>query len=88
MENMMSLAERPARTLIAVTASDVTVYDPPLKALYVGGTGDVAIETYNNVKNGEGVVTLTAHPVGYVRVGGIRRVMAATTATGLVGLRR
>lgn len=87
----MSKAERPARTTLTVTASDSTVYDPPLKALYVGGAGDLAVETENNY-NGAGdggPTTFTAHPVGYVRVGDIRRVLSTgTAATGLVGLLR
>jgi len=66
----------------AITKSDATVYDPPLRRLYVGGTGDVAIRTLQG-----DTVTLSAVPVG-TRIEGIAisRVMSAnTTATLLVG---
>lgn len=69
---------------VAITTSDATVYSPPLRVLYVGGAGNVAIKT-----RGGQSVTLTAVPVGS-RIDWvlIERVLATgTTATLLVGFR-
>ena len=37
------VAPGPGTHLIAVSKSNTTVYDPPLRAIYVGSTGDVAL---------------------------------------------
>lgn len=74
----------PARGLVAVTKSDATVYDPPLRALYVGGGGNVAILAPDD----EAAVTLTDVPAGTILPISCAKVMSAnTTATLLVGLR-
>lgn len=64
----------------AITASDSTLYDPPLRAIYIGGTGTVVIEHGDN-----SVATMTNVPVGWLPVSNIYKVKAATTATGIVG---
>lgn len=66
----------------AITKSDATTYSPPIRALYVGGTGDVAITTAQG-----DVVTLSALPVGSVIDWVyITKVMSTnTTASLLVG---
>jgi hypothetical protein len=64
--------------------ADGTTYIPPLRRLYVGGAGNVAITTA-----GGQTVTLTAVPVGTTIIGvAISKVMSTnTTATLLVGFR-
>lgn len=67
---------------VAVGAgSDVTVYTPPLRTLYVGGAGNVTIVTPEGVS-----VVYTAVPVGTTLNVDARQVMATgTTATLMVG---
>lgn len=74
----------PSSYAVAITTSDATTYDPPLRALYVGGAGNVALTT-----RGGQTVTLTAPPVGtLIDWVLITKVMATnTTATLLVGFR-
>jgi len=74
--------------ITTLTKSDTTRYDPPLEMLYAGGAGHVDLEI-------EGVSTVAAPVVytvaaqGFVtNVGKIRRVVASTTATLLVGIGR
>lgn len=71
----------PLEHMTAVTKSDATVYSPPLRALYVGGTGNVKIK--DAVGN---TVTLVALAAGVVHP--IRATMVFstdTTATDIVG---
>jgi hypothetical protein len=63
----------------AVTPSDSTVV--AFNAIYVGGAGNVTVRT-----QGQQTVTFTAPPVGSTIYIKCDRVMAATTATLLVGL--
>lgn len=72
----------PAINAQAITTSDSTTYNPAIRALYVGGAGNVAITT----SQGD-VVTLTAVPVGAVIDWAlITKVMLTnTTATLMVG---
>jgi hypothetical protein len=64
---------------VAVTPSDSTVV--AFNAIYVGGAGNVTVRT-----QGGQTVTFTAPPVGSTIYIKCDRVMAATTATALVGL--
>jgi len=71
----------PSNDLVAVTKSDVTVYQPFLRQLYVGTGGDVVVAdaaneviTFKNVQDGS-----TIGPFF------VRRVLAATTAADIVG---
>lgn len=67
---------------VTITKSDATVYDPPLQSIYVGGTGDVVVV----MTTGEAAVTFKAVPVGTQLKLQAVKVMAATTATNLVGM--
>jgi len=62
-----------------ITPSDATVV--AFDAIYVGGAGNLAVKTYSG-----NVLTFTAPPVGSIIRIRCNRVMAATTATLLVGL--
>jgi hypothetical protein len=65
-----------------VTKSDSTVYNPPLTALWVAGTGDIAVLLAGD----DTPVTLTDVPVGMLFGFAISKVMSANTdATGIVG---
>ncbi|TRD03808.1 hypothetical protein FJV76_14315 [Mesorhizobium sp. WSM4303] len=63
----------------AIVKSDSTVV--AFDAIYVGGAGDVVVKTYAG-----DTLTFTAPPVGTIIPIRCNRVMAATTATLLVGL--
>jgi hypothetical protein len=74
----------PAWSLVAITPSDSTVYDPPLRAVYVGATGNVAVRAIGDAS----AVTFIGVPTGGYVLAQCSRVMATgTTATSLVGLR-
>lgn len=74
---------RQLTTGVAITKSDVTVYNPPLRKLWVGGTGDVVIRT-----SGGSTLTLTGAATGSTIEGiAIDQIKNATTATLLVGFR-
>lgn len=68
---------------LAITKSDTTIFNPPVRGLYVGGLGDVAVVTQDG-----SAVTFTAVPAGtYIPIG-LQKVMSTgTTATNIVGLR-
>lgn len=73
-----------ARDAAAITKSDTA--DNYFKAIYVGGTGDVVVLPMNAATDAD-VVTFSAVPVGTILPIQVRKVMAATTATLLVGLK-
>lgn len=64
----------------AITKSDTA--DNTYSYIYVGTTGNVVVET----EDGQ-TVTFTAVPAGQYVWCRVRKVMAATTASNLVGLR-
>lgn len=72
----------PFNNAVAITASDSTVYSPPLKAIYVGGVGDLTLDFYGAGTN----IVIKAPPVGTLLRVVVRKVKAATTATLLIGL--
>ncbi len=73
----------PAVSLVSVTKSDSTVYSPPLRAVYVGTTGDVALLAAND----SSPVTFTAVPAGTLLPVCAKKVMSTnTSASNLVGL--
>jgi hypothetical protein len=78
---MTTEAIAPAAGYAAVTKSDTTDLGP-VRALYIGGAGDVVVSTG---LTGSGV-TFTATQAGSVLPVNCRRVMAATTATNVVAL--
>lgn len=63
----------------AITPNDSTAVT--FRAIYVGGAGNVTVTT-----EGGDLVTFTAPPVGTIIPVSVKLVMAATTATLLVGL--
>ncbi len=65
----------------ALTKSDDTVLEG-IRGLYVGGTGDVTVKGLDGVE-----VTFKAVPVATVLPISITRLMAATTATLVLGLK-
>jgi hypothetical protein len=76
----------PASTGVAITKSDSTAIS--FRALWVGGAGDLSLIFLNDTSNnGAGTaVTIAAVPAGTLLPFAVRRVMAATTATLIVGL--
>lgn len=74
-------ATAPAHSAFVVTPSDVTVL-PTTRALYVGGGGDVAV----TMSDDQNVVTFVGVLGGTILPVQVTKVMAATTATGLLAL--
>jgi hypothetical protein len=74
----------PARRAEAVTPSDTTDLTTYAKALYVGGAGDIRLLPVG--ADDAEIVTLKAHPIGYVAVQTRRVLATGTTATSIVAL--
>lgn len=72
----------PAGRAAAVTPSDSTTFDPPARSLYVGGSGNVVVDT----PGGDTDVTFSSVPAGTVLPVQATKVKAATTATTIVRL--
>ena len=72
----------PASTAIVVTASNTTVLKKNCRSLYIGVSGDVAVET---IEGGTPVV-FTNVPVGVLPIGPVRVRATGTTATEIIGL--
>jgi hypothetical protein len=73
----------PARGAIAVTPSDVTLLVSDVKALYVGGAGDIAV----NMRGSTTTVTFSGCSAGQLLPVQVDRVLATgTTATNIVAL--
>lgn len=71
----------PGMDAVSVTPSDSTEYDPPFRALYVGGDGNVVITTLRDT-----VATFVDVPPGTILpVAGVK-VRAATTATNITAI--
>ena len=69
---------------VAITPSDTTIYDPPLKALWIGGAGNVATGAGDDTA----AVTLAGANAGQIIPGFFIKVMSTnTTATSIVGWR-
>ncbi len=73
----------PARNAVAVTKSDTV--DQPYKSLFVGGAGNVTVLMINATDDSQ-TVTFTAVAAGTMLPIQVRRIMAATTATLIIGL--
>ena len=67
-----------------ITPDDATVYDPPLRSLYIGGTGDVVVVAPGQA-DGD-AATFTGYPAGQWLPVKVAKVMAATTATDIIGV--
>lgn len=71
---------KPAVEVVEVTPSDVTIYDPPLRAAKVTGAGNINVEFLNgNV----GVVPMEAYVRDDFYI--VRLLATGTTATGIYG---
>lgn len=78
----ISSAQDPASRIAAVTKSDATILSPHARALYVGGAGDVAVETPDGT-----TATFTAVPTGTILPVQAKKVLSTgTTATAIVAL--
>jgi hypothetical protein len=67
---------------VSITTSNTTTYSPPLRAIYVGGAGNITLDTPGGQTN----IVFTAVPVGSILWVQAVKVKTATTATLLVGL--
>jgi len=76
----MSFMSAPGKFAAPVTPSDVTNFDQPARALYVGVSGDVVA-----IMNGL-AITFTAVPVGILPIECTRVNNTGTNATDIVAL--
>ncbi len=77
---MPSYDQSVSYTVIPITKSDATVYDPPLRWVDVLGAGDVALVDARGVAK---TITVTA---GYSIKCVVKQILATgTTATGFLG---
>lgn len=73
----------PATSLVAVTASNTTVYSPPLRRVYIGTTGNIALLAQNDTV----AVTFETVPAGTVLdVCAVKVMSTGTTASNIVGM--
>jgi hypothetical protein len=79
----MSAISDPGISCVAITKSDSTVYNPPFRAIYVGGGGIVKVRS----ANGDDNVEWTVPAGGYILCRCDKIYSATTTATLLIGLR-
>lgn len=82
MANQSAFENRPSAGFFDITKSDTTVLPSEMTGIYVGGTGDVVCKNASDV-----TVTFKAVPVGTCLRIRPTKVLAATTATLLVGLK-
>lgn len=76
----MSESTAPATRYVAVTPSDATVLG--CRAIYVGGTGTLVLQAYE----GGPSISFATIAAGVEHALSAYRIMAATTATGIVAL--
>ena len=86
MARSTQLQGNPYTNAVAITPSDATQLTG-IVGLYIGGTGAVTVEMLNP-ESVAATVTFSAVPTGAVLPISVRRVLAATTATLILGLRR
>lgn len=67
-----------------ITKSDSTIYDPPLRAIWATGAGNLTVMLSGDSSN---VLTIPVTAGEKITWLSIRKVMAATTATGISGAR-
>lgn len=78
----MTAKTKPITKVVAVTKSDATVYNPPLRAVYVGGSGDLAVIAADDTS----AVTLVSLMAGIWHPIECKQIMSTnTTATDIVG---
>lgn len=81
-EGQLNTADTSAVDVVAITTDDSALYNPPLRGIYVGVTGDIQIES--PVGN---TVLFSSVPAGYILPVYCSIVYATnTTADNLVGL--
>ena len=66
--------------MVAITPSDVTIYDPPLIGVRIGGIGTLTVLT-----TAGSTISVPNCQVAETIVAPISQVLLATTATALVG---
>jgi hypothetical protein len=66
-----------------ITESDVAEVSPPTRGLYIGGEGNITVV----MAGGGDPVEFVGLAVGVIHPLQVRKVMAATTATSIVGVR-
>lgn len=71
----------PAVGAFSIAPSDATLFDQPTRAIYVGVGGSLAVEMLSG-----GSVFFEGLPAGSLLPVRVRRVLAASTASFLVGL--
>jgi hypothetical protein len=73
----------PAQEAFHIIPSDTERFNPPIRAIYVGGAGDLRFRSLN-----ENIVTLTGVTAGLIYpVFAVQVMSTGTTATSLVGMR-
>ena len=73
----------PSGTFQTITPNDATDLSPAkIRGIYVGGAGNLAVQGFND----DDTITFVAVPAGTLLPIMVKKVMAATTATNLVGL--
>lgn len=79
----MSIAKiKPMVKAVAITPSDSTEYNPPLRSVYIGGAGNLAVVLAED----SSAVTFTGLTVGIWHPMEVKKVMStSTTATAVVG---
>ena len=80
-EGQLNTSDGPAIDAVAVTASNSTVYSPPLRGLYVGVTGNINLVTSNG-----NTVLFSNVPVGILPVWCSQVLSTSTTASSIIGL--
>ena len=79
---MSDAKTKPATMTADVTPSDATIYNPPMRGMFVGGSGVIKLLAQGD----SAASTWQAFPGMYIPVE-IKKVLATgTTATGLVAL--
>lgn len=74
----------PGAHAIAVTPSDTTVYNPPLKSLWIGGAGSGALAI--QAVGDSGTVALAGVTVGMFQMCVVSKVLATgTNVTAIIG---
>jgi len=86
MARSTQLPGNPYTNAFAITPSDVTQL-AGVVGLWIGGTGTVVVEMLNP-ESAAATVTFSAVPAGVILPISVRRVLAATGATLILGLRR
>ena len=74
--------ESPARHAVAITPHDSTNLDPPIRAFYVGVSGDVSVE----MEGSGSAVVFKSMAVGWHPLRVTRINSTSTTATDIVGV--